>query len=207
MATLFGTTAEGESLPVQVNEFGQLVAQGLPGLQGPPGPEGPMGPVGNVPFTSGAFEPSYISSDETDTGFFDYTHRSGYWYRFGPLLTVNISLQTDSSAVTGIRGYIELGGLPEEAAFATPSSSSVYGPYSVWWLRLASGLNVPRPVISYVSSRRSFRVYKDTTTSLTSISFGELQAEGNAYNGIRCSFSGLARDAVRSVPIALDELM
>ena len=40
MAILFGTTAEGETLPVEVNEFGQLVAKGLPGEEGPPGPPG-----------------------------------------------------------------------------------------------------------------------------------------------------------------------
>ena len=40
MAILYGTTSEGESLPVEVNEFGQLVAEGLPGEPGPPGPPG-----------------------------------------------------------------------------------------------------------------------------------------------------------------------
>ena len=54
MAILYGTTTDGESLPVQVNEFGQLVAQGLQGpqgeqgeqrIQGPPGPAGEPGSV------------------------------------------------------------------------------------------------------------------------------------------------------------------
>jgi hypothetical protein len=45
MAILYGTTADGDSLPVEVNEFGQLVAQGLPGQPGPPGPPG----VGELP--------------------------------------------------------------------------------------------------------------------------------------------------------------
>jgi hypothetical protein len=40
MAILYGTTADGDSLPVEVNEFGQLVAQGLPGQEGPQGPPG-----------------------------------------------------------------------------------------------------------------------------------------------------------------------
>jgi hypothetical protein len=43
MAILYGTTADGDSLPVEVNEFGQLIAQGL---QGQPGAEGPPGPPG-----------------------------------------------------------------------------------------------------------------------------------------------------------------
>ena len=45
MAILYGTTADGDSLPVEVNEFGQLVAQGLQGQEGPPGPPG----VGQLP--------------------------------------------------------------------------------------------------------------------------------------------------------------
>ena len=45
MAILYGTTAEGESLPVEVNNLGQLVAEGLPGPDGPPGPPG----VGELP--------------------------------------------------------------------------------------------------------------------------------------------------------------
>ena len=45
MAILYGTTAAGDSLPVEVNEFGQLVAQGLQGSEGPPGPPG----IGQLP--------------------------------------------------------------------------------------------------------------------------------------------------------------
>jgi hypothetical protein len=45
MAILYGTTADGDSLPVEVNELGQLVAEGLPGQQGPPGPPG----IGQLP--------------------------------------------------------------------------------------------------------------------------------------------------------------
>ena len=43
---LLGTQSNGETLPVQVNQFGQLVAQGLDGATGPEGPEGPQGPPG-----------------------------------------------------------------------------------------------------------------------------------------------------------------
>jgi hypothetical protein len=45
MAILYGTTAGGDSLPVEVNNLGQLVAEGLPG---PPGPAGPPG-IGELP--------------------------------------------------------------------------------------------------------------------------------------------------------------
>ena len=43
---LLGTQSNGETLPVQVNALGQLVAEGLPGSEGPIGPEGPTGPEG-----------------------------------------------------------------------------------------------------------------------------------------------------------------
>ena len=46
MAILYGTTSEGESLPVQVNETGQLVAQGLRGEPGEPGGKGDKGDPG-----------------------------------------------------------------------------------------------------------------------------------------------------------------
>ena len=52
---LLGTQSNGETLPVQVDATGRLVAEGLqgqqgqqgePGIQGPPGPEGPPGSPG-----------------------------------------------------------------------------------------------------------------------------------------------------------------
>ena len=43
---LLGTQSNGETLPVQVNEYGQLVAEGIAGEEGPPGERGPEGPPG-----------------------------------------------------------------------------------------------------------------------------------------------------------------
>ena len=43
---LLGTQSNGETLPVQVNALGQLVAEGLPGTDGAPGAQGPEGPEG-----------------------------------------------------------------------------------------------------------------------------------------------------------------
>jgi len=43
---LYGTQSNGETLPVQVNATGQLVAEGLQGNQGPPGPPGQNGADG-----------------------------------------------------------------------------------------------------------------------------------------------------------------
>lgn len=43
---LLGTQSNGETLPVQVDATGRLVAEGLEGPEGPPGPDGPPGPPG-----------------------------------------------------------------------------------------------------------------------------------------------------------------
>lgn len=43
---LLGTQSNGETLPVQVDAFGRLVAEGLEGARGPEGPQGPEGPEG-----------------------------------------------------------------------------------------------------------------------------------------------------------------
>jgi hypothetical protein len=43
MAILYGTTGDGTTLPVLVDQFGNLLAKGI---DGQPGPEGPQGPPG-----------------------------------------------------------------------------------------------------------------------------------------------------------------
>jgi hypothetical protein len=40
MAILFGTTGDGTTLPVLVDQYGNLLAKGIPGDEGPPGPPG-----------------------------------------------------------------------------------------------------------------------------------------------------------------------
>ncbi len=46
MAILYGTQSNGETLPVLVDQFGNLLAKGIEGGQGPEGPEGPQGEQG-----------------------------------------------------------------------------------------------------------------------------------------------------------------
>ena len=43
---LYGTQSNGETLPVQVDQYGRLVAEGLPGVKGEPGNQGPPGADG-----------------------------------------------------------------------------------------------------------------------------------------------------------------
>lgn len=47
MAILYGTQANGETLPVLVDQFGNLLARGVDGAPGTPGAEGPPGPQGD----------------------------------------------------------------------------------------------------------------------------------------------------------------
>ena len=51
---LLGTQSNGETLPVQVDAFGRLVAEGLQGSEGPQGPEGPAG--GSFPLPADPYE-------------------------------------------------------------------------------------------------------------------------------------------------------
>lgn len=53
---LLGTQSNGETLPVQVDAFGRLVAEGLQGAQGPEGPEGPQGPPGEIDLPPDPYE-------------------------------------------------------------------------------------------------------------------------------------------------------
>ena len=53
---LLGTQSNGETLPVQVDAFGRLVAEGLQGAQGPEGPEGPQGPPGEIELPPDPYE-------------------------------------------------------------------------------------------------------------------------------------------------------
>ena len=207
MAILYGTTADGESLPVQVNEFGQLVAKGLPGDKGDQGDIGPEGPPGNTPFTTGEFSPVFSSSDESGTGFIEYNSQHGYWYRLGPTLTVQIMIRTDSAVLTDIRGNLEVSGIPPEAWFASPSVASTYGPFSFNYLNLSARGRFQYGRIRWVNSRSSFQIYAVYDGEWVTPLWQDLEGEASAGSMIAFTFSGLAADAVRSVPVDLDDLM
>ena len=207
MAILYGTTADGESLPVQVNEFGQLVAKGLPGEKGDQGEQGEEGPVGNVDFTQGSFAPTFESSTGEGEGLLDYSKQVGYWYRFGPLLTVQCFVRTSDVLLTAIRGELEVGGLPEEARFATPSSAATYGPFSLNYLSFA-GLGVFQSGrVMWEASRSTFKFKGLWNGEWLTPMYADLQTESSGWNMAAFTFSGLAQDAVRSVPVDLDELV
>ena len=58
MAILYGTTGEGETLPVLVDQFGNLLAKGIEGQPGTPGEPGPPG--GSFPLPSDPYEGAFL---------------------------------------------------------------------------------------------------------------------------------------------------
>lgn len=207
MATLFGTTASGESLPVQVNEFGQLVAQGLPGPQGEQGEQGPIGLPGDFQFSSGTFVPEFISSDPSGAGSFTYQLQDGFWYLFGPLLTVTWYVKTTSTALTNTLGNAEIGGLPPEISFATPSLNTARAPFAVNELTSeASGQALGGRII-YRQPRNSFHPLGLWEGSWSSLLWADLDSPNGSSNVCAGSFSGLVYGSVPSVRFDLDDLM
>lgn len=58
---LLGTQSNGETLPVQVDGFGRLVAEGLQGSEGPPGEQGPPGADGgSFPLPPDPYEGAFL---------------------------------------------------------------------------------------------------------------------------------------------------
>ena len=66
---LLGTQSSGETLPVQVDAFGRLVAEGLQGEPGQPGPPGPEGPAGELP--DGAYEGAVLGWKDGEVAWID----------------------------------------------------------------------------------------------------------------------------------------
>ena len=198
MAILYGTQSNGETLPVQVNSFGQLVAQGLPGEKGDKGDPGPPGPIGNVEFTSGFFEPFLLSDDPSGEGFITYTIRSGYFYRFGPLLTVQVYLNTDEVGLTNIRGKLLIGGLPDGVQFARPTQATTFGSPGVYRFKLGKYGNAINARCKYEFNTNSFSFGAIYDTEWVEALWLDLEGEQSANNNVAFTYSGLARDSVSS---------
>ena len=143
MAILYGTTSDGNTLPVQVNASGQLVAQGMegsPGLQGPQGEQGPPGPKGDkgdpgepgteaessIKESTGVWAPRWESTTDGE-GIFNYANTNGRWYRIGSLITVWWQLRTSEVFLSNPRGALCISGLPF-TFLCTAGSAFRHGP-------------------------------------------------------------------------------
>lgn len=210
MAILFGTTADGSTLPVQVNESGQLVAQGLPGpqgQQGEPGEPGPPGPAGEASLLSGSFSPRFVSSDASGAATISYSTQEGYWYRYGPLLTVCWCLVTKSTTVTNARGNAEIGGLPSSVRFAHPNIATAMGPATLGFLYTEADRTAYGGRLTYSQPRNSIQLIGNWTGVMKTVPFGDLDGSNGSYNACYGTFSGLADGTVKSIEWDLDLLM
>ena len=120
MAILYGTQSNGETLPVQVNETGQLVARGLQGEkgekgdkgeQGEKGDQGDPGQDGGVQITTGLWVPEFTTADQESTLTARYRSQEGTFTQFGNwwvgrfhLATYGVTYDTPSAVVT-ITGF------------------------------------------------------------------------------------------------------
>lgn len=207
MAILYGTTPEGQTFPVQVNEFGQLVCKGLPGEQGEQGEQGPIGPPGDFQFTSGAFVPVFASTSDSAAGIFDYAAQDGYWYRFGPLVTIQVYLVTNSVTLTDARGDVLVSGFPPEAALSTPSPASVFGPFSLNYLQTEQRGRFTGGRVKYDPVRNACYFYAGYEGPITNVLYSHLDGSTSTNNIFAFTFSGLAADSVQSVSLPLDDLV
>ena len=206
MAILFGTTSDGNTLPVQVNALGQLVAQGVEGPAGPPGPEGPIGPVGEVEFSSGTFAPTFGSDTGDGEALLEYQAQEGYWYRFGPLLTIQVLIRTSSAIVINARGKLTVKDIPDEARFALPVEASGHGFPGVSSFGLMGTGRAINCRVIYRYNNHNFRFRYNNGDAWNDAMFASLDGELAEDNMIIFSFSGIARGEVRSLEIPDDYL-
>jgi hypothetical protein len=121
MATLYGTTSNGETLPVQVNTFGQLVAQGLEGAKGEKGDKGDKGEQGeqgqqgppgqDAGLVETRFDPILSLTNDGDylsTG----NNGKGFIYDFAGLTFISFSFVFNDFAITNPRGEPRVSGFP-----------------------------------------------------------------------------------------------
>ena len=219
MAILFGTTSDGNTLPVQVNASGQLVAQGMDGSlgpQGPQGPEGPPGPKGDkgdpgepgtdgtngVTESTGSWAPRWASTTD-GTAVINYSNTNGRWHRIGALVTVWFQLRTSEVFLTNPRGALMITNLPFEFQ-CTGGSAFRHGPGGCPQNDgLKDGLY--QHIIPRLNNEGDGILIRNRTfPDDDSVPFSALDEENPGNNDLSGFFQGLAQDAL--LPSALPNL-
>ena len=197
MAILYGTTDSGQTLPVQVNEFGQLVAKGLPGPEGPQGPPGSEGPSGEGGLTAefGSWTPSF-SNEQGGEALIDYKIRQGNWYKVGGMLTVWWLIETREVVITNPRGGLDISGLPEP--FELYGSSAIrQGHYTVGeWGGFKPQLE-QIPFIRIAGKGDLLRLFRRTVPEETAMQWNDLDEQNPSFNRIGGAWTGLTADAMK----------
>ena len=121
MAILYGTQSNGETLPVQVNSFGQLVAQGLDGAKGEKGDKGDKGDQGEQgeqgdPGSVSGVEISrwdpVIEFRNDGAALFEVDSAEGKIFNVGGFQVVAYQIIIDDIGITNPRGYPVVTGFP-----------------------------------------------------------------------------------------------
>ena len=200
MAILFGTTSEGETLPVQVNASGQLVAQGMdgsPGLQGPQGEQGPAGPKGDkgdpgdpgLQAEQGVWSPGF-GNETGGSAMFFYKTRQGYWYKVGGMMTVWWLIELDQVTITAARGGLDIVGLPEP--FLLNGSSAIrQGHYTVGEWGGLKPQDDKIPFIRLAGAGDRLRLFQRTVPEETPYRWVDLDEENPTFNRIGGAWTGL----------------
>lgn len=207
MAILYGTTADGESLPVQVNEFGQLVAQGVPGPPGPEGPQGPPGDGGDGPaLAQGFFDPVWGSSS-TGAAVYDYEQQYGFWCRYGPLVIISVRLRSTNDVVTEARGKLVVTGIPDEARCWAPLLAGYSGLNSSYFASLRGKASWDQAIFAYDAINHWFQVLDAPNSTMKWLNYSQLEGDSAEVNSVNFTYFGLASDSAPTVRERVDRLM
>jgi hypothetical protein len=145
MAILYGTQSNGETLPVQVNETGQLVARGLQGEKGDKGDDGEKGEKGDpgdpgqnggLQISTGTWTPGFAVMDDNGTFSVDYKSQEGTFTQVGSWWVGRFHIATFGASYS----------LPEMPFFITGFPTLVWtnrGDYSASLLNEASNFQEP----------------------------------------------------------------
>ena len=116
MAILYGTQSNGETLPVLVDQFGNLLAKGIkgdpgqpgdPGTPGEQGPPGPQGLPGSLTLQVLNFSPQFVFTDN-GAAEIEYAENTGISYILDKLVIFTAYIATRSVLITNPRGSIAI---------------------------------------------------------------------------------------------------
>jgi len=158
MAILYGTTADGDSLPVEVNEFGQLIAQGL---QGQPGAEGPPGPPGIGQLPPDPFEGAFLGWQDDQLAWLGGV--------------VPIPTNTYGPILSYENGVIGLDGLPLLSYGTALVMTDAQGVVATFSASTA-------PITSITAEGSSFRLTFDSNFGLADFEVGDIVQEAWGFN-------------------------
>ena len=196
MAILYGTQSNGETLPVQVNSFGQLVAQGLDGAkgekgdkgdkgdQGEQGEQGPPGPIQTL--TETLWTPE-LDFESDGAAMLDVNSAIGVvWDGLG-LSVVTFTLILNDIGLTNIRGW------PVVKGFPVLKTGNAYNPYrsSGWVSEHTFFQYKPGITIRNTAAGDTFRFYCHTGDVFTSLNTVDINADSTEAIRLSATFIGI----------------